>query len=82
MTDQDRAYILKALELAKRAQGKTHPNPAVGCVIVKDGKVGAVWHSVDTAGPAGYFGSMPSANGPDPVCGQGPSCCCRFRAAP
>ncbi|KAG2430517.1 hypothetical protein HXX76_010040 [Chlamydomonas incerta] len=31
--------MLKALELAKRAQGKTHPNPAVGCVIVKGGKV-------------------------------------------
>lgn len=28
-----------ALELAKRGLGKTHPNPAVGCVILKDGKV-------------------------------------------
>jgi diaminohydroxyphosphoribosylaminopyrimidine deaminase/5-amino-6-(5-phosphoribosylamino)uracil reductase len=32
--------MLQALELAKRALGKTYPNPAVGCVIVKDGKVG------------------------------------------
>ncbi|CAL5223673.1 g6223 [Coccomyxa viridis] len=28
-----------ALELAKKGLGKTHPNPAVGCVILKDGKV-------------------------------------------
>ena len=30
----------RALELAKRGLGKTHPNPAVGCVILKDGEVG------------------------------------------
>ncbi|MEW5310562.1 MAG: hypothetical protein WDW38_002348 [Sanguina aurantia] len=29
----------QALELARRGLGQTHPNPAVGCVIVKDGKV-------------------------------------------
>ena len=29
----------QALDLARRALGKTHPNPAVGCVIVRDGKV-------------------------------------------
>lgn len=32
--------MLQALELAKSALGQTHPNPAVGCVIVKDGQVG------------------------------------------
>lgn len=31
----------QALELAKRALGKTHPNPAVGCVLVRDGKASA-----------------------------------------
>jgi pyrimidine deaminase RibD-like protein len=29
----------QALQLAQRGVGHTHPNPAVGCVIVKDGKV-------------------------------------------
>lgn len=29
----------QALELARRGLGHTHPNPAVGCVIVKDGQV-------------------------------------------
>ena len=28
-----------ALRLARRGLGATHPNPAVGCVIVKDGQV-------------------------------------------
>jgi len=36
--------MLHALELARRSIGKTDPNPAVGCVIVKDGQVG-LYHS-------------------------------------
>ena len=28
-----------ALALARRSLGRTWPNPAVGCVIVKDGRV-------------------------------------------
>ena len=28
-----------ALQLARRGLGNTYPNPAVGCVIVKDGQV-------------------------------------------
>jgi len=39
VTETDRAYIRQALDLARRALGQTHPNPAVGCVLVKDGKV-------------------------------------------
>lgn len=39
VTQEDRHYIRQALEQAKRALGKTYPNPAVGCVIVKDGQV-------------------------------------------
>lgn len=41
--------MLDALNLAKRGLGHTFPNPAVGCVIVKDGQVlfltsvGLVW---------------------------------------
>lgn len=35
----------RALTLARRGAGKTSPNPAVGCVIVKDGVVvGEGWH--------------------------------------
>jgi diaminohydroxyphosphoribosylaminopyrimidine deaminase/5-amino-6-(5-phosphoribosylamino)uracil reductase len=43
MTDQ--YYMQLALELARKGLGKTSPNPAVGCVIVKKGKViGQGWH--------------------------------------
>jgi diaminohydroxyphosphoribosylaminopyrimidine deaminase/5-amino-6-(5-phosphoribosylamino)uracil reductase len=35
----------RALLLARRGSGKTSPNPAVGCVIVRDGSiVGEGWH--------------------------------------
>lgn len=37
MTDRD--YMLRAIELAKRGRGFTNPNPVVGAVIVKDGKI-------------------------------------------
>eukprot|EP00793_Prasinoderma_coloniale_P003543 PRCOL_00002917-RA len=30
----DEAFMREAVELALRAQGKTHPNPVVGCIIV------------------------------------------------
>ena len=35
----------RALELAERGRGSTHPNPVVGAVVVQDGKiVGEGWH--------------------------------------
>jgi diaminohydroxyphosphoribosylaminopyrimidine deaminase/5-amino-6-(5-phosphoribosylamino)uracil reductase len=45
MTLSDAAYMKRALSLAKKGVGKTSPNPAVGCVIVKNGVViGEGWH--------------------------------------
>jgi len=35
----DRAMMRRCIELARRALGKTAPNPLVGCVIVRDGKI-------------------------------------------
>lgn len=32
-------YMKRALELAESAMGHTSPNPMVGCVVVKDGKI-------------------------------------------
>lgn len=32
-------YMKRALELAKTAMGHTSPNPMVGCVVVKDGRI-------------------------------------------
>ena len=35
----------RALELAERGRGTTHPNPVVGAVVVRDGEiVGEGWH--------------------------------------
>ncbi|MBI4536751.1 MAG: bifunctional diaminohydroxyphosphoribosylaminopyrimidine deaminase/5-amino-6-(5-phosphoribosylamino)uracil reductase RibD [candidate division NC10 bacterium] len=35
----DRSYMRRALELAVSARGRTSPNPMVGAVLVKDGRV-------------------------------------------
>jgi len=41
----DRLAMARALELAERGLTTTHPNPRVGCVIARDGKiVGEGWH--------------------------------------
>ncbi|KPY90218.1 Riboflavin biosynthesis protein RibD [Pseudomonas syringae pv. tagetis] len=38
-------YMARALELARKGLYSTHPNPRVGCVIVRDGQiVGEGWH--------------------------------------
>lgn len=37
MTDMD--YMLRAIELAEQGRGFTNPNPVVGAVIVKDGRI-------------------------------------------
>lgn len=40
-----RPFMRRALEIAARGQGLVEPNPMVGCVIVRDGKiVGEGWH--------------------------------------
>jgi diaminohydroxyphosphoribosylaminopyrimidine deaminase/5-amino-6-(5-phosphoribosylamino)uracil reductase len=38
-SDSDRAAMRAALALARRGLGMVWPNPAVGCVVVKDGRV-------------------------------------------
>ena len=35
----DEKYMKRAIELAKLGAGHTNPNPLVGCVVVKDGKI-------------------------------------------
>ena len=44
-TTQDHIFMANALRLAKRGQYTAHPNPMVGCVLVKNGKIiGEGWH--------------------------------------
>ena len=35
----DKKYMERALELAALGEGKVNPNPMVGAVVVKDGKI-------------------------------------------
>ncbi len=39
MDEIHKAFMQRALDLAQRAKGRTSPNPLVGAVIVKDGKI-------------------------------------------
>src|SRR5436190_427913 len=38
LTDQDRAAVRRALELAEGGRGRVSPNPLVGAVVVRDGR--------------------------------------------
>ena len=41
----DAAFMARALQLARRGLYTTDPNPRVGCVIVRDGRIiGEGWH--------------------------------------
>ena len=45
LTRDDGKFVQRALELAERGEGHTRPNPPVGAVIVKGGKIiGEGWH--------------------------------------
>jgi diaminohydroxyphosphoribosylaminopyrimidine deaminase/5-amino-6-(5-phosphoribosylamino)uracil reductase len=46
LTDTDTAHLARAVDLARRGEGRVHPNPMVGALIVKDGEVvGEGWHA-------------------------------------
>lgn len=47
LSPEDRRHLARAMELAKRGWGRVHPNPLVGCVLVRDGTVvGEGWHQL------------------------------------
>lgn len=47
VTDPDLTFLARAEELARRGWGRVHPNPMVGCVLVREGEVvGEGWHEV------------------------------------
>ena len=44
-SDAEYEYMRRAIEIAENGRGKVRPNPLVGCVLVKDGKIIAEgWH--------------------------------------
>jgi diaminohydroxyphosphoribosylaminopyrimidine deaminase/5-amino-6-(5-phosphoribosylamino)uracil reductase len=43
--NNDQTFMARALQLARQGIYSTHPNPRVGCVIVRDGQIiGEGWH--------------------------------------
>lgn len=47
MNTENEKYMLRAIELAWLGEGRTNPNPLVGAVIVKNGRIiGEGWHRV------------------------------------
>lgn len=59
---QDQTYMARAIQLAKKGQYTTHPNPRVGCVIVRDGKIiGEGYHQYAGQGHA-EVNAIASAN--------------------
>ena len=42
---EDVTFMQRAIDVAEKGRGKVRPNPLVGCVLVKDGKIIAEgWH--------------------------------------
>lgn len=39
LSPEDRRHLARAMELGREGWGRVHPNPLVGCVLVKDGGV-------------------------------------------
>jgi diaminohydroxyphosphoribosylaminopyrimidine deaminase / 5-amino-6-(5-phosphoribosylamino)uracil reductase len=72
-TPLDQSFMRRALELAERGMYTTTPNPRVGAVIVKDGRiVGEGWHQVAGEGHAevNAVRDAQMKNGPDAVKGS------------
>ncbi len=51
MVDEHERFMRRALELARRGEGYTRPNPLVGAVVVKEGEVIAEGHHARYGGP-------------------------------
>ncbi|MDX2188153.1 MAG: bifunctional diaminohydroxyphosphoribosylaminopyrimidine deaminase/5-amino-6-(5-phosphoribosylamino)uracil reductase RibD [Opitutaceae bacterium] len=62
MKTRDEVCMRRALELARRAWGETHPNPMVGALVVEDEVIVAEgWHAVD-GGPHAERQALASLN--------------------
>jgi diaminohydroxyphosphoribosylaminopyrimidine deaminase/5-amino-6-(5-phosphoribosylamino)uracil reductase len=60
MTD-DRAYMLRALALARRGWGRAAPNPLVGAVIVRDGEIVGEGFHAEYGGDHGEVAALKAA---------------------
>lgn len=78
-TAQDEQWMRRALALARRGVGKTAPNPAVGAVLVRGGKIiGEGWHrraggphaEIEALQSAGLFSGAPARGDCHPRAGS------------
>lgn len=58
---EDREFMRRAVDLALTRMGRTWPNPAVGCVIVKDGAIVAEAATADGGRPHAEEQAAPAA---------------------
>ena len=59
---EDESFMHRALELAKLGQGKVEPNPMVGCVLVRDGKVVGEGYHEQFGGPHAEVNAIADAD--------------------
>lgn len=60
---RDVEFMRRALELAARGRGRTSPNPLVGCVIVRDGRVIGEGYHERAGGPHAEVVAIQAAGG-------------------
>lgn len=59
----DLGHLERARELARRGWGRVHPNPMVGCVLVRDGRVVAEGYHQEFGGPHAEVVALEAARG-------------------
>jgi diaminohydroxyphosphoribosylaminopyrimidine deaminase/5-amino-6-(5-phosphoribosylamino)uracil reductase len=69
VTTEDLNYIARAIELAERGKGHTSPNPLVGAVIVRDGKLLGEGYHAAYGGPHAEIAAIADVRAADPVAG-------------
>jgi diaminohydroxyphosphoribosylaminopyrimidine deaminase/5-amino-6-(5-phosphoribosylamino)uracil reductase len=60
---QDMEYMRQALALAKRAEGRTSPNPMVGAILVKDGRIVGQGYHMKAGTPHAEVHALAAAGG-------------------
>lgn len=61
----DRVHLARAIELAEEGRGRTSPNPVVGAVVVKDGRVLGEGYHTHYGGPHAERAALAAAAGAD-----------------
>jgi diaminohydroxyphosphoribosylaminopyrimidine deaminase/5-amino-6-(5-phosphoribosylamino)uracil reductase len=63
--DQDFTHLARAIELGRRGLGRVSPNPLVGAVLARDGRIlGQGWHD-ELGGPHAEVNAIRDAGGED-----------------